>query len=119
MTEADLALPWCALDVHIRPWRVLLRHGDHEAWLIGAELLDACAALELGREPQRAVRATVQQRALGRRASLSWTDLVGGAVGLTSRAAAHGDTSLADCLTELGLELLRVEYAPTTETGTR
>lgn len=106
---ADLALPWRALDCHLAPWRVVLRSGDHVATFRAEELLDVCAAAELERYPGDVVRATVRHRAQGRRAPLSWRDLVDGADGLTRRHAL-GERTLGWCLDECGVELVRFEY---------
>ena len=111
MTALELALPWRTFDVHLRRWRLVVEHDGRTAPLSADELLSACAALELGRDPQRAVRDAVLHRSGGRRGSLTWRDLVGRAPGLSSRAGAEGSATLTDCLAALRLTFVRCEYA--------
>lgn len=113
MTPAELNQPWRDFDVHLVPWRAVLRRGAHEASLEADELLNACAAFELGRHPQAVVHVAITQRAQGRRAALPWADLVDGACGLQDRSRAPGELSLGYCLRELGVDLVRIEHRNT------
>jgi len=111
--SADLGLPWRTFDVHIVPWRAVLRHGGDETTLTADKLLDACAAIELDRQPGAAVRAAIEHRARGRRAALPWSDLVAGAHGLR-RSDAPGTMTLGQCLAGMRVELVAFEWKGTT-----
>ena len=74
MTPAELNQPWRDFDVHLVPWRAVLRRGAHEASLEADELLNACAAFELGRHPQAVARGHHPACSKGDAPPLPWAD---------------------------------------------
>lgn len=121
MNAADLRMSWRTFDLGLE-WTAIVdsRHGLMElrayAERVGKrdvarhELLDVCAATELGRLDAGLLARVYDaaRRGRGRGRPMPWRELLDGATGYR-REDAPGDLSIGEVLERLGLVLVRID----------